>query len=273
MTIVVAGKLVIDEILHLAAPVLPGSRQRAISTTIAGGGQVWHTSRAIRSADVECTVTGWAGADAESTQLREQLRDAGIVDRLVTTGNATKSTVLVGPDGDRAIVSRGGQARLDRDELINTGALDDASWLHIDAYGLDDGTGDAFVELARTARDRGIPISLEPPSLQHRGRTELYIATLPPLAALLGNPDEIAMALDILATPPTYVVTHDGPRMATSRGPGGKTEAQPPSTDIVTNGAGDRFTGGWLAASVQGESDEFRLAAAISAASSSQTMA
>lgn len=266
VTIVVAGKLVIDEILHLAAPVLPGSRQRAISTTVNGGGQVWHTSRAIRAAGVECTVTGLAGADDDSTHLREQLQDAGVVDRLITTGHATKSTVLVGPDGDRAIVSRGGQAHLDRDQLIATRALDGASWLHIDAYGFDDGTGDAFVALAQAAHDRGIPISLEPPSPLHRGRTETNIAALPPLAALLGNPDEIAMALDILTTTPTYVVTHDGPRTATSMSPHGKTEVQPTTTAIVTNGAGDRFTGGWLAATAQGKTDEERMHGALAGA-------
>ncbi len=56
-------------------------------------------------------MTGWAGGDADSAMLRQQLAEAGVTDHLVVAGQASRSTVLVGPDGDRSIISRGGPAR------------------------------------------------------------------------------------------------------------------------------------------------------------------
>jgi sugar/nucleoside kinase (ribokinase family) len=43
--------------------------------------------------------------------LRRQLAEVGVTDHLVVAGQASRSTVLVGPDGDRSIISRGGPAR------------------------------------------------------------------------------------------------------------------------------------------------------------------
>lgn len=266
MHVVVAGKLVVDEILQLSMPVLPGGRQRALNATITGGGQVWHTSRVIRAAGVECAVTGWTGGDADSAMLRQQLAEVGIIDRLVVAGQATRSTVLVGPDGDRSIVSRGGQATLSPSQLVDTGVLDGAAWLHIDGYGFDDGVGEALVTLARTAAERGVSVSLEPPSPQHRDRVAGFLAALPPLEAVLGNPDEMAMVQQMLATPPKYVVIHDGPNEAVCRGPSGEVREQPAAVAVVTNGAGDRFAGGWIAATVRDASPSERLAAALDAA-------
>lgn len=266
MHVVVAGKLVIDEILQLAIPVLPGGRQRAINATITGGGQVWHTSRVIRSAGVECAVTGWTGGDEDSAMLRQQLAEVGIIDGLVVAGQATRSTVLVGPDGDRSIVSRGGQATLSPSQLVDTGVLDGVAWLHIDGYGFDDGVGEAFVTLARTAAERGVPVSLEPPSPQHRDRVAGFLAALPPLEAVLGNPDEMAMVQQMLATPPKFVVIHDGPREAICRGPSGEVRQRPTLAAVVTNGAGDRFAGGWIAAAVRGASPSERLMDALGSA-------
>jgi sugar/nucleoside kinase (ribokinase family) len=264
--IVVAGKLVVDEILQLAMPVLPGGRQRALNSTITGGGQVWHTSRVIRAAGVECAATGWAGGDADSAMLRQQLAEAGVTDHLVVAGQASRSTVLVGPDGDRSIISRGGPATLSPSQLVDTRVLDGAAWLHIDGYGFDDGVGEAFVTLARAAAEHGVPVSLEPPSPQHRDRVAGFLAALPPLEAVLGNPDEVAMVEQMLATPPRYVVIHDGPNEAICRGPSGEVRQRPAMTPAVTNGAGDRFAGGWIAAAVRGASPPERLTEALGSA-------
>ncbi|MFM8772395.1 MAG: DUF3145 family protein [Actinomycetota bacterium] len=55
--LLIAGKLVVDDVLDCAHPLTPGSNQRALSRTIHGGGQVWHTARAASAAGAAVTVT------------------------------------------------------------------------------------------------------------------------------------------------------------------------------------------------------------------------
>ncbi|MBI1352567.1 MAG: hypothetical protein GC156_15810 [Actinomycetales bacterium] len=263
--VVIAGKLVVDEVLWCAHAVTPGSNQRAVDVRLTGGGQVWHTARAIARLGAPVRVTGWAGADADSARLREELQAAGVEDRLVAAGRAVRSTVLIGPDGDRAIVSRPGSGRLTVDALDDD-VLSEASVLHIDAYALDDIAGDALISLAEDAHHAGIPISLEPPAVRRLDRAAPWLGQLPPLEALIGRPDEADAAARLLGAAPRLRVTHDGPHDVTVTGVDARVSLPVPPTTVATTGAGDRFAAGWLVACARGEAMEEALVRGVEAA-------
>jgi sugar/nucleoside kinase (ribokinase family) len=264
--VVVAGKLVIDEVLICASPVTPGSNQRVVERVLTGGGQAWHTARAAIGAGASCTVTGWAGNDPDSRLLRGQLRSGGVRDLLVESGEAVRAIVLVGPDGDRAIVSHGGHGHLPPDALIAEDPLVDAAILHVDGYALDGIGGDALVALARLAHGRGIPVTLEPPSVRRMDTSAPWLLELPPLAALLGRPGEVEAGLALLAKEPAVVVEHDADRPVRTTSRGVTSMVPVPSARVQTTGAWDRFAGGWLAARAAGLGLEQAAEAGIGAA-------
>jgi len=264
--VVIAGKLVVDELLWCAHPVIPGSNQRAMEASISGGGQVWHTARALAAMRVPCRVTGWAGADADSDRLRAQLRTAGVDDRLVASGDPVRSIVLIGPDGDRAIVSRRGEGRVDADALVAADALERASVVHIDAYALDAVSGDAIVELATVAAARGVPVSLEPTSTVRLELAVPWLSRLPALDTIIGRPDEVEAAVESLSRRPRVLVTHDGPRPVEARTREQTVRVAVPETSVATTGAGDRFAAGWLAARADGRDLTAALEAGVAAA-------
>jgi sugar/nucleoside kinase (ribokinase family) len=264
--LVVAGKLVVDEVLRLAHPVTPGSQQRALEHGVSGGGQVWHTALAAARARTSVTVTGWRGADDVSAGLAGALAAAGVLDRLVSAGTPTRALVLVGPDGDRAIVSVAPTGRITPADLDVPTLLDGVRWLHLDGYALDPTAGDALVALAQVATRAGVPVSMEPPSLPGLRLREPWLAALPPLALLVGRPAEVISTSRALSAEPAAVAVHDGANPVLLRRRYAETRLDVPPYPVETNGAGDRLTGGLLAALVGGADDRSALAAGIRAA-------
>ena len=266
MTVLVLGKLVVDEVLHCSAPVLPGSAQRATSREVDGGGQVWHAARAARRAGARVRVSGWCGDDNDSRLLRTMLQDDGIDDWLVVAGEAVRATVLVGPDGDRAIVSHGGAGRLTRDMLDPDGVLSGVGWVHVDGYCLDRASGDAVSWLVGVAAARGVPISLEPPSAHRIPQAAAFLEELPPLAALLGRPGEVDAALRALRHQPSSCIRHAGADPVTVTTTSTRWSVPVPAATVRTTGAGDRFAGGFIAAREQGRDVGPAVEAGIAAA-------
>lgn len=261
----VAGKLLVDEVLELAAPPLPGTQQRATAARRTGGGQVWHTSRAAARAGAPVTVTGLAGADAAGEELRALLRGLGIRDRLVGVGESPHAVVLVAAGQERAIVSVGGTGVLPPDGLPPD-VLDGCGWVHADGYAADDVAGEAVLSLVAAASGRGIPVSVEPPSLAGLAARRDRLRRLPPLQLLVGRPEEVVAIAPLLSAPPAAVVTHDGPREVVLTRAARTVRAPVPAVAVDTTGAGDRFCGGLLAALVAGAADDEALRAGVAAA-------
>lgn len=249
--LLIAGKLVVDDVLECDHPLTPGSNQRARERRIEGGGQVWHTSRAAVRAGVGVSVTGWCGDDADSAQLRSALAALGIDDHLVPLPDAPHSTVLVHA-GDRTIVSYGGHTHLDVGVIDLATALHDVHLMHIDGYALDAVAGDALVALAQDAATKGISITLEPPRPSKCESSAPWLAALPPVAALLGRPDEIEVVRGYLTATPAITVAHDQDRPIITRDGAAEIVTPVPQVAVASLGAGDRFAGGWLAARLQG---------------------
>ncbi|MFM9133954.1 MAG: PfkB family carbohydrate kinase [bacterium] len=262
--LLVAGKLVVDEVLVCDAPPVAGSAQRARERLVTGGGQVWHTARAAARAGATVAVTGWCGGDADSARLRGELVAAGIADHLATHDPASRSTVLV-HGGDRIVVSHGSSGYVDPRAIPGT-ALDGLALLHLDAYVLDAVAGDALVALASAAAARGLPITLEAPRVDKCASSAAWLALLPPLRAVLGRPDEIAAVSRYLAAPPSITVAHDQDRPVITQHGSSQITTPVPQVEVASLGAGDRFAGGWLAARLRGADLADAAAAGIAAA-------
>jgi len=265
--LLVAGKLVVDDVLECSDPLLPGSNQRARDRRIEGGGQVWHTARSAAAAGAAVSVTGWCGDDPDSERLRESFTALGIDDHLAPLPDAPRSTVIVYA-GDRTIVSYGGGGHLDTGILDHAAALRDVTLLHIDGYALDAVAGDALVALAQEAASKGIAITLEPPRPSKCESSAPWLAMLPPLAALLGRPDEIEVVSSYLTAAPPITVAHDQDRPIITRDGTTETVTPVPQVEVASLGAGDRFAGGWLAARLRSADLSSAAAAGIAAAGS-----
>ncbi len=255
--LLIAGKLVVDEIFRCAVAPLPGTAQRAVTVQVSGGGQVWHTARAAKadSPDLAVAVIGWRGDDASADQVFGLLRAQRVDGELRPLPQGSTAVVLVAPDGERTIVSRPHvlATRLPVDALALP--VPAPSWVHLDGYDLGERSGDAMVRLALSAAEAGIRLSLEPPSPAGLPVRLPWLRSLPPLQLLSGRPDEIAALLPELSAPPTAVVEHDGPRpvvVRLSRPRASFSFDDAASTEsFPAIGAGDRFTGGMLAAICQ----------------------
>jgi sugar/nucleoside kinase (ribokinase family) len=265
--LVVAGTLLVDDVLTLAHAAAPGTQQRALAHRLDGGGQVWHTARAAAGTGAPVAVVGRCGGDLAADRLVAVLKAEGIEVLLHASGRSRRAVVLDAPPHDRAIVSIAPDPDA-RPLPPGTIALPhDTSWLHLDGYGLDDSAGDALLELAESAAARGVRLSLEPPSVTGLPWRRERLAALPALDLLVGRPDEVAETLTLLPDEPREVVTHDGPRPVTYAADGRTATVPVPDEPFErTLGAGDRFTGGLLAGLLRGERVEDSLHHGIAAA-------
>ena len=198
-------------------------------------------------------VTGWCGDEPVSDDVRRGLRADGVEDRLVAVGRAVRAIVLVEPDGERTIVSTGGEAVLLPGAVDVDAVLAEAGWLHVDGYALDEVGGDELLRVAWRAREAGVPVSFEPPSVASLPSRAAWIARLPALALLLGRPDEVRAVDGLLGQAPGCTVIHDAGNPVRVRD--GQVETQVPVRTVppTTLGAGDRFAGGLLAARLRGQ--------------------
>lgn len=265
--LVVVGTLLVDEVLTLGRPPAPGTQQRALARRVTGGGQVWHTARAARATGVRVAVAGRRGSDADAVELVTGLSAAGVEDRLVATGPSRRATVLLLPDGDRAIVSVPDESPGPLPTAGAAAAVDGADRVHIDGYALDGVTGDLVLAIADRCAAAGVPVSLEPPSTAGLPHRRERLGLLPPLDVIAGRPDEVAATSAVLSAPPRAVVEHVGAAPVTWAQAGAVTAAvDVPAGPVDTLGAGDRFTGGLLAALLAGAEPLDALLAGVRAA-------
>jgi sugar/nucleoside kinase (ribokinase family) len=188
---------------------------------------------------------------------------------LTAYGPSRRAVVLLSPGGERAIISLPEEATsaLRVPDAQLAAVVGEAGWVHLDGYALDDVTGDLALAAARSAAAVGVPLSLEPPSTGGLPARRDRLAALPPLALVVGRPDEIAATVASSTSDPAVVVTHDGPEPVTWTGESEAVQVVVPGRGgVATLGAGDRFTGGLLAAVLRGADPADALRAGVAAA-------
>jgi sugar/nucleoside kinase (ribokinase family) len=220
-----------------------------VRTTTAGGAPANVTANLARLG-VPARLAGWAGADPVADDLLADLTARGVEIAVVRRGRTPVSTVLVHPDGERTLLSDGGEGRLEPGD-IRPEWLADASVLHLDGYDLLRYPA-ALVRAAEVARQAGVPVSADVAAATRievygRPRYAQLLADLH-LDALFCNAAEAAAlgALDV-----GLVLVHSGARPSRVLSRDGVVEVPvdplPDGALRDTTGCGDAFAAGVLA--------------------------
>jgi sugar/nucleoside kinase (ribokinase family) len=164
-------------------------------------------------------------------------------------GRAPVTTVLVHPDGERTLLSDGGEDGLALDD-VRAEWVADAAVLHVDGYDLLRYPA-VLHSAASLARDTGVPVSADVAAATRIG--EGYVDLLAGLRAdvLFCNAREaeaLGLTDGLPGWAPELVLVHDGARSTLVRTRAG-TEEVPvePVRVLDTTGCGDAFAAGVLA--------------------------
>jgi sugar/nucleoside kinase (ribokinase family) len=245
---VALGKLVADQVLSLSEPLVVGGQQRVVRTTTAGGAPANVTANLARLG-VPARFAGWAGTDADG--LLADLGERGVEIAVVRRGRTPVSTVLVHPDGERTLLSDGGEGALEPDD-VRPEWVADAAVLHLDGYDLLRYPS-ALRTAADLARDAGVPVSVDVAAATRIDGAPDYVELLTSLRAdvLFCNAAEaeaLGLAGDLPDWAPELVLVHDGPRPTRVRTREGTWQVPvEPIQPRDTTGCGDACAAGVLA--------------------------
>lgn len=267
--LLVVGDVVTDVVARHRGPLAAGTDTTAVIRTLPGGAGANVACWAARAGCAEVRLLGRVGADAAAWHERE-LVAAGVRPRLVVDPDAATGTVLclvdTGASAERTFLTDSGASlRLEPADWSDA-LLDGVARLHLSGYLLFAESSRALAEVAlAAARVRGVPVSLDPASagfLAELG-VDRFLAFAQGLDVLLPSRDEarlltglsdLADAAAKLSRLVPLVVAKagaDGALVARA----GAVGARIPAASAVprdTTGAGDAFTGAFLAALVSG---------------------
>ncbi|MGW2438307.1 carbohydrate kinase family protein [Streptomyces goshikiensis] len=268
--LLVVGDVVTDVVAVHPEPLAPATDTAARIRTLPGGAGANAACWAARAGAPEVRLLARVGK--ESARWHERaLVDAGVRPRLVIDPAEPTGTVvaLVGKDTERTFLTDSGAAlRLTPDDWAPA-LLDGAAHLHLSGYLFfaDSSRGLALVAL-RAATARGVPVSVDPASAG-------FLLTLGPrrfldavagARVLLPNEDEARLlaglpgrsgaaraAVELSRRVPLVVVTRGAAGALVAEAGRIVAEVAAEAVEAVdSTGAGDAFTGGFLAARLAG---------------------
>jgi sugar/nucleoside kinase (ribokinase family) len=258
--ILAVGDLIEDVVVWLPGPVAFGADTEVRITRERGGSAANVAAAAVRAGGAARFV-GQLGDDELADRLLHGLSVAG-VDVVARHGGRTGSIiVLVDDSGERTMLTD--RAAATELTAAEPEWLDDVSVLHLPAYSLFvDRLARSCLDLAAMARERGVPLTLDPSSdsLLVKFGVDRFLALVEELAPsiLFPNVDE-ARVLGITDEPPPgvdLVVEKHGPGAVRLISADGVTDVAVSPVDGVvdTTGAGDAFAAGFLVAWTAGQS-------------------
>ncbi|MFJ3973693.1 carbohydrate kinase family protein [Streptomyces sp. NPDC090021] len=270
--LLVVGDVVTDVVAMHPEPLAPATDTAARIRTLPGGAGANAACWAARTGSAEVRLLARVGTEAARWHERA-LVDAGVRPRLVVDAEEPTGTVvaLVGKDAERTFLTDSGASlRLCPADWAPS-LLDGAAHLHLSGYLF---FADSSRELAavalRAARTRGVPVSVDPASAGFLAALgpQRFLDAVAGAGVLLPNEDEARLlaglperagvaraAAELSRRVPLVVVTR-GPAGALVAERGRITAevaaAEPAGTVVDSTGAGDAFTGGFLAARLEG---------------------
>ncbi|WP_329133205.1 carbohydrate kinase family protein [Streptomyces sp. NBC_00670] len=267
--LLVVGDVVTDVVArHRGLPV-PGTDTAAAIRTVPGGAGANVACWAAHWGLEDVRLLGRVGAESAAWHERE-LTACGVRARLVVDPDAPTGTVICLVDTDASgertfLTDSGASLRLGPGDW-SPALLDGVARLHLSGYLLFSATGRALVSVAvAAARARAVPVSLDPASagfLSVLG-TERFLTLAEGVDVLLPSRDEACLltglsepeeAAAALSRRVPLVVATQGARgalVAVSGAVRGRVPALPAALRDTT-GAGDAFTGAFLAALLSG---------------------
>ncbi|WP_097869358.1 carbohydrate kinase family protein [Streptomyces sp. rh34] len=269
--LLVVGDVVTDVVARYGSALAHGTDTAARIRTLAGGAGANVACWAVRSGCPEVRLLARAGAESADWH-REELERAGVRAFLAVDDAFPTATViaLVDAAAERTFLTDGGAVlRLAVEDFAPT-MLDGTGRLHLSGYLLFAATSRAAALLAlRTAVERGVPVSVDPASAGFLGElgpqrflefaegAELLLPNADEARLLTGLPAPESAAAELSRWFPRVVVTL-GARGAVLAAGGevvGRVPAPPVREPVDSTGAGDAFTGGFLAALLAGADD------------------
>ncbi|MFJ5528370.1 carbohydrate kinase family protein [Streptomyces sp. NPDC093261] len=271
--LLVVGDVVTDVVARHSGPLAPGTDTAAVIRTLPGGAGANVACWAAHWGCPDVRLLGRVGADSAAWHER-QLTGSGVRSHLVVDAEAATGTVICLVDRSAAaertfLTDSGACLRLDPGDWSDA-LLDGVARLHLSGYLLFSEPSRALVRVAlAAARARGVPVSMDPASAGFL--TELGVGRFLTLAEgvdvllpsrdeaclLTGLPDLADAAAKLSRHLPLVVVKQgaEGALVAVS----GTVRAWIPAVPAIprdTTGAGDAFTGAFLAALLSGAEPE-----------------
>ncbi|MET8376281.1 carbohydrate kinase family protein [Streptomyces microflavus] len=269
--LLVVGDVVTDVVALHGSPLAHGTDTPARIRSVPGGAGANVACWAVRSGCPEVALLARAGAESADWH-RDALERAGVRALLAVDEEVATATVisLVDATAERTFLTDSGAVLRLATEDFAPSMLDGMGRLHLSGYLLFAATSRATARLAlRTARERGVPVSVDPASagflaqlgakrfLQFAEGAELLLPNADEARLLTGLPEPAEAAAELSRAFPRVVVTL-GERGAVVAAGGvvtGRVRARPVRDPVDSTGAGDAFTGGFLAALLAGADD------------------
>ena len=271
--LLVVGDVVTDIVARHRGPLAPGTDTAAAIRTVPGGAGANVACWAAHWGCTDVRLLGRVGADAAAWHERE-LVASGVRPRLVVDPDAATGTVIclvdTGASAERTFLTDSGASlRLDPGDWSDS-LLDGVVRLHLSGYLLFSEPSRALVAVAlASARARGVPVSLDPASagfLVELG-VDRFLALVEGVDVLLPSRDEACLLTGLpdpadaaakLSRHVPLVVTKQGAEGALVAHSGTVHARVPaePTTPRDTTGAGDAFTGAFLATLLAGAAPE-----------------
>ncbi|MEV5436259.1 PfkB family carbohydrate kinase [Streptomyces sp. NPDC052682] len=271
--LLVVGDVVTDVVARHRGPLAAGTDTAAVIRTLPGGAGANVACWAAHQGAAEVRLLGRVGRDAAAWHERE-LASCGVRARLVVDERAPTGTVVClvdeGAAAERTFLTDSGASLLLDPGDWSDALLDSVARLHLSGYLLFSAPSRALVAVAlRAAHARGVPVSLDPASagfLVELG-IERFLTLIDGVDVLLPSRDEACLltgltdpadaAAELSRHIPLVVAKQgaDGALVARS----GAIRARVPAVPAVprdTTGAGDAFTGAFLAALLAGAGPE-----------------
>ncbi|WP_079054455.1 carbohydrate kinase family protein [Streptomyces graminilatus] len=267
--LLVVGDVITDIVARHRGPLAPGTDTSAAIRTLPGGAGANVACWAAHWGRAEVRLLGRVGADTAKWHERE-LTACGVRPRLVVDPEAPTGTVISLVDTDAAaertfLTQSGASLRLDADDWSDA-LLDGVARLHLSGYLLFSAPSRALVAVAlKSARARGVPVSLDPASegflvelgvdrfLDLVSGVDVLLPSRGEACLLTGLPDPGDAAAELSRRVPLVVVKQGAHGALVARA-GTVCARVPavPATPRDTTGAGDAFTGAFLAALLTG---------------------